>query len=219
MREIVRVFDKASPTYDDWYGEGIGARVFTAEFKGLDTLLPAEGLGVEVGSGTGVFAEKLIASRRDVICVDPSPGMLMSAVERGLSAILGVGEALPVRSGTLDFAYMVTVIEFVGDPLGVLKSLRHALKEGAVLVTLTINRGSAWGAYYVEKAEKRDSIFSYATLYEMDEVKALHERADYVYVGAVSALRDPPWADDVGVGLLPPDPNAGVALIKSVKKG
>lgn len=219
MREIVRVFDRASPTYDDWYGEGKGAQVFTAEFKGLDTLLPAVGLGVEVGSGTGVFAEKLKALRRNVICIDPSPGMLSAATERGLSSILGVGEALPVRGGSLDFAYMVTVIEFVGDPYGVLISLRHALKEGAVLVTLTINRGSAWGIYYLEKAEKSDPIFSHATLYEMDEVKELHERADYAYVGAVSALPDPPWAEDVGVGLIPPDPNAGVALIKSVKKG
>lgn len=219
MREIVRVFDKASTTYDDWYGEGKGAQVFRAELKGLETLLPAEGLGVEVGSGTGVFAEKLRSYRRGVICIDPSPGMLSVAVERGLSAILGVGEALPVRSGALDFAYMVTVIEFVGDPLGVLMSLGHALKEGAALVTLTINRRSAWGAYYLEKADESDPIFSHATLYEMDEVKALHERADYVYVGAVSALSDPPWAEDVGAGLLPPDPNAGVAIVKSVKKG
>ena len=86
------------------------------------------------------------------------------------------------------------------------------------MVTLTINRGSAWGRYYLEKAEKSDPIFSHATLYEMDEVKLLHERADYEYAGAVSALTDPPWAEDVGVGLLPPDPKAGVALIKSVKK-
>ncbi len=219
MREIVRVFDKASPTYDDWYDGGTGARVFAAELKGLETLLPAGGLGAEVGSGTGVFAEKLSSRGRDVVCIDPSPGMLSVAVERGLSSILGVGEALPVRGGALDFAYMVTALEFVGDPLGVLTSLGHALKEGAVLVTLTINRGSAWGMYYTEKAEKRDPIFSRATLYEMDEVKALHERADYVYVGALSALPDPPSAEDAGVGLLPPDPNAGVALIKSMKKG
>jgi SAM-dependent methyltransferase len=219
VSEVAKVFDRAASVYEDWYRERIGAQVLTAELRGLEALLPERGLGVEVGAGTGVFAERLSTGWRDVICVDPSPGMLSKAAQRNLVSIIAVAEAIPFRSEVLDFAYFVTVIEFLADPLEALMSVKGALKTGASLVTLTINRSSSWGKLYEEKAEEGDLIFQRSRLYEMNEVRALHVRAGYEYREALSTLPNPPSAEDVGTELLPPDPINGVVLIKSMKKG
>lgn len=219
MSEVVKVFDRAASVYEDWYRERIGAQVLTAELRGLEALLPGRGLGVEVGAGTGVFAEGLSTGCRGVVCVDPSPGMLSKAAQRNLVSIIAVAEAIPFRSEVLDFAYFVTVIEFLTDPLEALISVRGALKTGAPLVTLTINRSSPWGKLYREKAEKGDPIFGQSRLYEMDEVRALHAKAGYEYREALSTLPNPPSSEDVGTELMPADPDNGVVLVKSVKKG
>jgi SAM-dependent methyltransferase len=219
VSEVVKVFDWAASVYEDWYRERIGAQVLTAELRGLEALLPGRGLGVEVGAGTGIFAERLSTECRGVICVDPSPGMLSKAAQRNLVSIIAVAEAIPFRSEVLDFAYFVTVIEFLTDPLEALMSVKGALKTGASLVTLTINRSSSWGKLYEEKAEEGDLIFQRSRLYEMNEVRALHVRAGYEYREALSTLPNPPSAEDVGTELLPPDPINGVVLIKSMKKG
>ena len=219
MSEVVKVFDRAASVYEDWYRERIGAQVLTAELRGLEALLPGRGLGVEVGAGTGIFAERLSTGSRGVVCVDPSPGMLSKAAQRNLVSIIAVAEAIPFRSEVLDFAYFVTVIEFLADPLEALMSVGGALKTGASIVTLTISRSSPWGKLYEEKAEEGDPIFRQSRLYEMDEVRALHASAGYLYREALSTLTNPPSAEDVGTGLVPADSDNGVVLIKSVKKG
>jgi SAM-dependent methyltransferase len=218
VSEVAKVFDRAASVYEEWYRERIGAQVLAAELRGLRVLLPEKGLGAEVGAGTGIFAERLSIGCRGVVCVDPSPGMLSKAAHKGLTTVMAVAEAIPFRSEVLDFAYFVTVFEFLADPLEALMSVRGTLKTGAPLVTLTINRGSPWGKLYREKAEEGDPIFRQSRLYEMDEVGALHAKAGYEYREALSTLTNPPSAEDIGTELVPANPDNGVVLIKSVKK-
>ena len=104
-------------------------------------------------------------SARGDTTVSMIPGMLSKAAQRNLVSIIAVAEAIPFRSEVLDFAYFVTVIEFLADPHEALISVKGALKTGAPLVTLTINRGSPWGKLYEEKAEEGDPIFGQSRLY------------------------------------------------------
>lgn len=217
MSETINVFDRASDAYEDWYRQPMGVQVLAAELKGLEALLPREGLGVDIGAGTGIFAERLSSEGRDFVCLDPSPGMLEKAAQRGLRSILGTGEYLPIRHGSLDFAYLVTVIEFLSCPLKALRSIKDAMKRDAPLVTLTVNRGSPWGKFYTELAGKGDPIFGHARLYEIEEVEALLKEAGLELWNALSTLTKPPGAEDVGSELIRPDPSAGVVLLKSKK--
>lgn len=218
MFKTIKVFDKSAQVYEDWYKEPMGIQVLEAELQGIQALIPPIGLGAEIGAGTGIFAEQLTTEGRRIICVEPSKEMLVQAAQRDLQAILGVGEALPLRRECLDFAYLVTVLEFLSDPLVALNSIREALKAGTALVTLTINRGSSWGRFYTELAEKGDPIFRCAHLYDVDEVKIILEAAGYEPREALSTLTNPPDSDEVGVELAPTNPDAGVTLIKSIKK-
>jgi len=219
MSEVIRAFDEAADTYDDWYRRPRGSQVLLSELRGLEALLPSAGLGAEVGAGTGIFAERLASEERRVICIDPSPAMLKHAADRALPTILSTAEEIPLRRGRLDFAYMVTALEFMPDPAAALRSVGTALRAEAPLVTLTINRASPWGRLYAEMAERGDPIFSHARLYYFEEVRALLAGAGFEPLEAVGALTAPPDEFEEVIKLVPVGPAAGVVLIKSWKSG
>jgi len=219
MSNVIKAFNDSAGIYDDWYGQSMGEQVFTAELRGLQKLLPPEGLGADLGAGTGIFAEQLTTTRRVIVCVDPSPKMLAQAAERGLMAILGVGEAFPFRRSVLDFTFLVAVLEFLREPEKVLQSIKGALKAGGAIVTLTINRDSPWGEMYRELAGKGDPIFRHAHMYGPDEVESMLVCSGYSVEESLGTLTNPPHMDEIGVNLVPADPEAGVVLFKGLKKG
>lgn len=218
MSEVIKAFDEASENYDDWYGRPKGFQVLQSELRGLEALLPTSGLGAEVGAGTGIFARRLTSGERQVVCIDPSPGMLKHAVGRALPAILSTGEECPFKRGSLAFAYMVTALEFMPDPVGALRSVGSALEEEAPLVTLTINRVSPWGELYADMAKKGDPIFSHARLYSFEEVNDLLIIAGFEPRKAVGTLISPPDEIEDENGLVPVGPGVGVILIKARRK-
>jgi len=218
LSEVIKAFDEASDTYDEWYRRPRGFQVFLSELRGLEALLPPSGLGAEVGAGTGIFAGRLTSEERRVVCIDPSPGMLKHAVGRALPAILSTGEECPFKRGSLAFAYMVTALEFMPDPVGALRSVGAALKAEAPLVTLTINRASPWGELYAEMAEKGDPIFSHARLYSFEEVHALLMSAGFEPREAVGTLTAAPGETEEEIRLVPVGPGVGVILIKARKR-
>jgi len=57
--------------------------------------------------------------------------MLSKAADRGLDAVLAVAENLPLKRRCLDFAYMVTVIEFLQEPLRALVAASGAVPPDA----------------------------------------------------------------------------------------
>ncbi len=170
--EVIRVFSENAEAYDSWYKSTAGEIVLRAEARLLEMYLP-EGTGIDVGAGTGVFAEKL-SRNREIVCLDPSEPMLRLARERCMHAIVGVGEYPPLRSGSMDFAYMVTVVEFLEDPSSVFEAIGGLLKEKGVLLVLSIERESPWGRLYMKlAAEKADPILSKARFYTRREVEEI----------------------------------------------
>jgi ubiquinone/menaquinone biosynthesis C-methylase UbiE len=101
-------------------------------------LLPWQGLGLEIGVGTGRFAAPLGIK----VGVDPSMAMLAYAAERGVLGLQGTAVALPFKNAIFDFALVVTTICFVGDPVGMLVEARRVLKPGAPLVIGFVDRAS-----------------------------------------------------------------------------
>jgi ubiquinone/menaquinone biosynthesis C-methylase UbiE len=217
VRLVTGVFDKAAKSYDNWYLNSIGMYAFRSELMGLEALLPPSGLGVDIGAGTGIFAAHLSTAERDVVCIDPSPGMLMMAHKRGLPAILATAESLPMKIGSLDFAYAVTVIEFLADPVKALHSISVILKEDAFLVLLFINRKSRWGEQYSKQAEEEDPIFSHSKLYTEEEVSSLLEKAGFEPLKTMGTLTAPPDEPIEEYKLVSVKEDVGVILIKARK--
>lgn len=219
MRRIIRVFENTADTYDDWYYKPVGSHAFQSELKGLMKLLPLTGTGVDIGAGTGIFAEQLTTDQRKIICIDPSPEMLKVANRRHLETIIAVAETLPITLRSIDFAYMVTVLEFLPEPLMALESIRDMLKDDSPLVILFINQESAWGERYSKQAMVGDPIFSHARIYKLEEVCALLKSSKYDPEKFVGTLTAPPDKPGKEVELFPAGPETGAIFIKARKSG
>jgi ubiquinone/menaquinone biosynthesis C-methylase UbiE len=185
---VAKVFDRAASGYDEWYSQPKGRQVFEAESRAVESMIPHEGIGLEIGAGTGVFAEEFTAMGRTVICLDLSQGMLTKAKKSGLHTVLGSATGLPLRSGCLDFAYLITVIEFLKDPTAVFKETKKALKPGAPIVTLFINRYSSWGKLYLKMVKNKDPVFSQAQIYNEEAVEKMLIGEGFQIAGAVGTL-------------------------------
>jgi phosphatidylethanolamine/phosphatidyl-N-methylethanolamine N-methyltransferase len=101
--------------------------------------VPHSGLGLEIGSGTGVnFLFHPLDAR--VIATDLSLGMLRKsrprAEGRATALVASSVEALPFPDGTFDWAVATLVFCEVTDPIAGLAEVRRVLRPGARLVLL-----------------------------------------------------------------------------------
>jgi ubiquinone/menaquinone biosynthesis C-methylase UbiE len=215
LREAVKAFDQVAGFYDDWYSHPQGKQVFEAEQRALESLVPSSGLGLEVGAGTGVFAESLTGEDRTIICLDPSGAMLAKARERKMPAIMGVCEYIPVNEGAVGFVYMVTTLEFLEYPVAALKQVRETTKKDAPLVIMFINADSVWGSLYRQIGAKGDPVFRHARLRSLSEVHEILVKAGYVIQECVGTLTTGPEELDVGGELKEPDTETGVIVVRA----
>lgn len=215
MRESVKAFDRVAGYYDDWYSHPQGRQVFEAELAALEALIPDVGLGLEVGAGTGAFAERLTGEGRAVVCLDPSEAMLARARMRGLTAFMAVGEHLPLRKRSMGFAYMVTTLEFLKDPIVALRQIKAAAMRDASLTILFINADSPWGSLYGRRGAEGDPVFRHARLFSHGDVLEILAEAGYLPQESVGTLTTGPEEPEVGAGLEEPCPGTGVILVKA----
>jgi len=215
MRDAVRAFDSAAGGYDDWYRHPQGAQVLKAELDALERLIPSSGLGLELGAGTGVFAHGLTGPDRVIVCLDPSMEMISRAAGRGLPSVVGVGDRLPFRGGSLDFTYMVTVLEFLGDPAAVFREVRAAAKAGSPLAVMFINPESPWGRFYVEIGSRGDPVFRHALLRSLGEAEALLREAGYAVEEVLGTLTTGPMEPEVGAELRTGCEGCGVIAVRA----
>lgn len=215
MREPVKAFDSVAGSYDDWYRHPQGAQVLMAEAALLDSLIPTCGLGLEVGAGTGAFAERLRGPCREIVCLDPSSEMISRARGRGLMTVIGVGDRIPFRSGAFDYAYMATVVEFLAEPTKVFNEVKASCKEDSPLSILFINSVSPWGRLYEEIGLKGDPVFKHARLLSFSELTHLLSEAGYVVESSGGTLTTGPMEPEVGAEITAPLDVCGVIAVKA----
>jgi demethylmenaquinone methyltransferase/2-methoxy-6-polyprenyl-1,4-benzoquinol methylase len=99
---------------------------------------------LDVASGTGLVAREaisIVGSTGRVVGVDPSIGMLRQAKSLdGLSAVLGVGEALPFADSSFDFLSMGYALRHVDDMAPAFAEFHRVLKPGGRASILEITR-------------------------------------------------------------------------------
>jgi ubiquinone/menaquinone biosynthesis C-methylase UbiE len=94
---------------------------------------------LDIGCGTG----QLLAAAHErepqavLAGIDPSSSMLAVArrrVSRSTTLLQAPGEAIPLRSGIVDWLVMTSVLHRVRDPLAVRRECRRVLRPGGTLV-------------------------------------------------------------------------------------
>lgn len=133
--------------YDHWFELYAGA--FASEVKLLKSLLPDFHSALEIGVGSGRFAQALGIS----IGVEPEPTMAELARKRGIQVIAGQAEALPFAENSFDFLLMVTILCFVSDRIQSLQEAWRVTQPGGHLLIGTLDPAQIWVHNRLQKGQ------------------------------------------------------------------
>lgn len=206
-------FDAVAEEYDRWYDSPEGASVFAAELACLRSVIPrTAGAWVEVGAGTGRFAQSL-----DIpLGIDVSSPMLLLARRRGVAVICGTGEQLPLRPGSFDGVLMVATLCFMRDPLRALRESARILRPDGRLVIGHIPADGPWGRYYRRKARAGHALYSHARFTTSVQLAHVAHHAGLVPLGAASTLFQPPGEAPAPAPCIRPGAVAGAGFVALV---
>jgi SAM-dependent methyltransferase len=135
-------FDTFADEYDRWFDSH--PFTFQSEVEAIRRFLPKDGVGVEIGIGTGRFAAALGIT----LGVEPSKAMAARhrrARARGLQVYQAEAEILPFADETFDFVLMVDVLCFVRDPVKSTEEAHRVLKPSGRIVLALIDRATQLG--------------------------------------------------------------------------
>lgn len=180
----VAPFESHTDRYERWFEQHQAA--YCSEMLAVRAQMPLQGLGVEIGVGSGRFAAPLGVA----IGVDPSFNMLRRARARGVVAVAGVAEALPFADDTFDFMLMVTTICFVDDVRAMLAEAHRVLKRQGDLIIGFIDRESSLGRHYLEQRVE-NVFYREATFYSAEQVASLLAESGFEAEGWVQTLTQP----------------------------
>lgn len=142
-----RAVDEAR-AYDRWFDRAWGRYSSRVETRSLRRAVGpvAGGSVVDVGCGTGRFAEPLGHQAGMLIGLDPDRAMLTIARTRlAVPPVVGDALALPFRDASFDVVVAITVLEFVTDPAAAVAELARVARPGGRLVIGALNTHSPWG--------------------------------------------------------------------------
>ncbi len=180
------IFEENAEEYDKWYDRH--RDIFLREVECLKRIVDAEKPWLEVGVGTGRFAEMLGIEYG----VDPSPKMIEYAKRRGIEAYVAYGEKLPFEENTFGAVFLIVTICFLDRPRDVLMEIRRVLKLNGKLYVCYIPKDSPLGELYTKKAEKGHRFYSRAKFYTSKELEKLLNTCGFEITKVEKAGLEPP---------------------------
>jgi SAM-dependent methyltransferase len=178
--------------YESWYATPFGALADELEQEMLVELLAPLGPGdslLELGCGTAHFAAALAGRGFRVAGVDPAREMLR--VARGRAPVVQAdGARLPFADGAFDGVFLVAVLDFVPDPVAVLREARRVARERVVVLALAARSYLALRRRVA--ARRGNPIFASARFYSRGELLELARAAGAEPEGVRGALYLPP---------------------------
>jgi len=153
----IKPFEKYTDQYENWFEEN--RYVHQSEINAIREILPDFKNGIEIGVGSGRFAEPLGIK----FGVEPSYEMRKIAGIRGIEAVNGVAENLPLKDGSFDLALMITTLCFLDDERKAFSEIYRILKPGGYFINGFVDKNSKVGKIYQKNKQKsvfyREAIF------------------------------------------------------------
>jgi len=176
-----KVFDEHAERYDSWYRKN--PILFECEAKVIRSL-KLQGRGLSIGVGTGTLDSQAPID----VGIDPSANMLKYASLRGVNLVRAVGEHLPFKNESFDFALMTVTICFLDSPEKALLEVRRVLRRRGELAVCIVPRDSSWGKEYMKKGEAGHIFYSHAHFYTLREIEQLLKKYSFRKVTVKSTL-------------------------------
>lgn len=168
----ISVFDKNALEYDQWYDKH--CNIYQSEILALKQAIPHNKNGIEIGVGTGRFAEPLNIK----FGVEPSENMAKVAEQRGIKVYRTVAENLPFENETFDFVLMVTTVCFLTNIPKAFKEVHRILKPKGEIILAIIDKNSELGKKY-EKEKSSNKFYKDAHFYSTGEITELLKQAHF----------------------------------------
>jgi len=162
------VFNENVKAYEAWYKKY--PKVYLSEVAAIKEQLlklPENIKGIEVGLGTGRFAEPLGIKEG----IEPSSEMGKKAMKRGIEVMDGVAERLPYGDLQFDFVLLVTICHLDEIKEAFVQAYR-VLKHGGSIIIGFIDKDQSIAKQYEEKRD-RSIFFRHASFYTVNRVESL----------------------------------------------
>ena len=173
MKQIT-LFNENVKEYEEWYKKY--HEVFLSEVSAIKeqlNKLPENIKGVEIGVGTGKFAEQLGIKEG----VEPSAKMAALATKRGVEIINGTAENIPFKALNFDFVLLVTICHL--DTIkAALKEAHRVLKQNGSIIIGFIDANQQIAKDY-EANRKKSTFFKHATFYSAAQIQSLLKEAGF----------------------------------------
>lgn len=169
MKDI-EIFNKYVDEYEEWYDKY--PEVFESELAAIKehlTKLPENIRGIEVGIGTGRFAQPLGIKEG----VEPSEEMGMKAVHRKIEVLKGVAENLPYGDLQFDFVLFVTICHLENLKQAIKQAHRVLKHKGSIIIGF-LDKDQSIAEKYTERRQ-HSTFFRTAQFYSVAQVKKILE--------------------------------------------
>lgn len=165
-------FDTEIEEYEEWFKTN--DKLLDSELEAVRQLIPADGKGIEIGVGTGIFASRLGIGHG----VEPSEKMAAEAIKKGIHVIKAVAEELPIGDGAYQFALMVTVDCFLNDVLKAFSEVQRILVNRGFFIIAFLDRATPLGRLYEQNKHLHKS-YKDADFHSAKEIAELLETAGF----------------------------------------
>ena len=179
------VFDEHAQAYDAWFDHF--PFVFQSEVEAIRDLLPVgESHGIEVGLGSGQFADALGIKEG----VEPAQSLREMATQRGIEVFNATAEHLPYKDLRFDFVLMSSCISYLDSLLPAFLEAHRVLRHGGALIVGFIPRDSLLGKSY--EAKRNSSLFyKQAVFYTPERVAEALRKAGFVKLNYMQTIFNP----------------------------
>jgi len=180
---IQNPFDIYTEEYEKWFEEN--ANTFQSELIAIRQMIPIQKKGIEIGIGSGLFAEQLGIK----FGIDPSEKMLELARKRNLTVVNGFAENLPFPADNFDFATFITSICFIENPDKAINEAYRILKKDGEIIIAFIDKDSRLGQI-LNKEKDNSKFYSVATFYSVSKIIKMLENNDFKISEIIQTLID-----------------------------
>ncbi|NCC85117.1 MAG: class I SAM-dependent methyltransferase [Clostridia bacterium] len=162
--------------YEAWFIQN--DQLFATEVTAIRGMMPSFQRGIEIGTGTGLFAQALGLSDG----VEPAAAMRAKARQRGIEAVEGTAEYCPFPDESFDLALMVTIDCYIPDLQPAFRESWRILKPNGYLIIAFIDQATPLGLFYESKKES-DPFYANTNFRTAADMQEALDQAEFAVLG------------------------------------
>lgn len=171
-RPRIKPFEENSARYESWFERH--ENVYRAELRAVKQIMPAAQKSLEVGVGTGRFAQPLGIR----FGLEPSKKVCKMSKDKGIISVTGTGEMLPFVVAQFDLVLMITTVCFLDNVEESFLEVNRVLKTKGSFIIGFVDLGSTLGRKY--EAHKNENVFyKDAIFFTVDEIVSILRKTGF----------------------------------------